>query len=66
MGIVVTLKVFASCLIAAICSVPRDKKGDASARLRRASVRSCAATVAASIGDVFVMDAAWGKNLTDW
>ena len=63
-GVVVTLKIVASCLIVAICSVPRDRKGDNGAGLRRATVSSRAAAVAASTDDVAGMGAEWWKNLT--
>ena len=54
-----------SCLIAAICSVPREGKGEAGEGLERAMMSSCVAAVAASAEGVADMVALWGKNSTD-
>ena len=49
---VITPKMVARSFIAAICSVPRDGKGEAGAGLLRAVMSSRAAAVAASAEDV--------------
>ena len=64
-GMVLTSKMVANCFIAFICSVPREGNGDDGDGLRRATVSSFAAAVAASADDVAGMGVACGKNSTD-
>ena len=64
-GVVKTSKMVASYFIASICSVPREVKGDDGEELRRATVSSRAAAVAASTDDVAGMGVACGKNSAD-
>ena len=64
-GEVVTLKMAASCFIAAICSVPKAGNGDAGDGLSSAAVSSRAASVAASAEEVVGMGVLWGKKSTE-
>ena len=64
-GEAATLKITASCFIAAICSVPKNGNGDAGDGLSSAAVNSRAASVAVSADDVAGIAVAWGKNSTE-
>ena len=64
-GVVITPKMAARSLIAAICSVPREGNREAGARLLRTAMSSCAAAVAASAEEVAGILASWGKNSTE-
>ena len=64
-GVVDTLKIAASCLIAAICSVPREGKGESGDGLDRAMMSSWTAAVAASAEEVAGMVDWWGENSTE-
>ena len=64
-GVVAPSKMIASCFIASICSVLREGKGNNGEGLRRATMSSRAAAVAASTYDVSGMGVVCGKNSTD-
>ena len=64
-GEVASSNIEASCLMAAICSVPNAGKGEAGEGWRSAAVSSRAASVAVSADEVAGIMALWGKNSTD-
>jgi len=61
-GVVIIPKMVARSFIAAICSVPRDGKGEFREGLLGTVISSWAAAVAASAEDVAGILVAWGGN----